>query len=74
MNSGIKNMNFFHVRNIEGQNPSEHTVTIQGAAKVLVRFFEALEGLILISEKKNFFIKIYSYVYCLYIRIKQNSS
>ena len=27
MNSGIKNMNFFHVRNIEGQNSSEHTVS-----------------------------------------------
>ena len=26
VNSGVKNMYFFHVRNIEGRNSSEHTV------------------------------------------------
>ena len=39
LNSGVKNMYFFHVRNIEGQNSSEHTVYCFAIFNQMPEFF-----------------------------------
>ena len=63
MNSGIKNMNFFHVRNIEGQNSSEHTVYDQSANWSMTDLETKIVKIKILTMKSSFFFSFSSVMF-----------